>query len=236
LLVVAKIPTEVAARFAGRKIECVALVFDEKENLANLQRLETDLTKSLGMDVIYLSESSLQPGNYKCRLVIRDLENGQAAVASAQVNIPAPPSTGLKLHTPLLLVPGSNSLYLEPEVKKGSRATWDDAYPYLRTRYSPLIGEVSPGTSNIFTLIPCSFPGLGSPEISMTAWLIETATGARIPISGSILDRLPNVTGESILAEISLEHIAAGRYRLYLQATDTISKALSYTQTLLVIR
>jgi len=236
LLMLAKIPTEVIERFSGKKVEFVALVFDDKENLAGLQRIEADLTKFRGMDVFQASGAALQPGNYKCRLVIRDLENGRGAVASALINIAATPLTGLSVHSPLLLVPGSNFLYLEPEAKKPDPADWKAVYPYDRARYSPILGEVPAGTPKVFVLIPCSFPGLVSPEIALTAWLIETATGARIPLAGFILNRSLNATGESIFVELSLEKVTSGQYRLYLHAADAASKAVSYTQTSLIIK
>ncbi|MDP2913911.1 MAG: VWA domain-containing protein [Candidatus Aminicenantes bacterium] len=236
LEMLSKIPANVLEKFSGKKVEIISLVLDENENLAALQRIEADLTKYKGMDVFCAAGTALAPGNYRCRFVIRDLQNGTGAVASGRAFIPQKATLGLSLHSPLLLVPGSNFLYLEPEAKKTDSADWKAAYPYDRARYSPILGEVPAGTPKIYALVPCSFPGLVSPEIALTAWLIETATGARIPLAGSVLNRSLNATGESILAELSLANVSAGQYRLYLHAADAAYKAVSYTQTSLVIK
>jgi len=236
LQMLAKIPNEVVELFAGKKVEIIALVFDDKENLADLQRTEADLTKYRGMDVFYASGAALQPGNYKCRLVVRDLENGRGAVASARVNIAPAPFAGLSLHSPLLLVPGSNFLYLEPAARQAGTADWRTAYPYDRAQYSPVLGEVPAGTPKLGILVPCSFPGLIHSNIALTAWLIDAVNGTRISLSGSILERTPNDSGESIFAELSLENISPGAYRLFVHAEESGSKAVAYAQTPLIIK
>jgi len=237
LQVLSKIPPETVEKFLGKSVELVSLVFDEKENLVSLQRTEVDLTKYRGVDVFYTSAASLQPGQYQCRFVIRDLNSGNAAVGTARASVAKKASFGLSLHSPLLLIPESNFAYLEPVATKKIEITaWKTMYPYDRAQYSPLIGEAPKGTTKLFAVVPCSIAGLVLPEIVMTADLINSASGERIPLAGSILDRVQKESGEAQFLELLLNNIPPGKYLLYLHAEAAGTKYVSYTKTSLTIK
>ena len=236
LQMLSKIPNQVADKFSGKKVELVALVFDENENLAGLQRTEADFTKYRGMDVFYASGAALEPGSYKCRLVIRDLDTGSGAVASARVNVTPKTLIGLSLHSPLLLVQESNFVYLEADAKNKNAIAWKDVYSYDRAQYSPIIGEVPKGTFKIFAIIPYSMPGIVQPNITLAAWLINSTSGERIPIPFSVLNKARKEKLEIQFLELSLNDIPAGKYLLYFNAEDAGTKAVSYAQTTLVIK
>ncbi|MCX6563838.1 MAG: VWA domain-containing protein [Candidatus Aminicenantes bacterium] len=236
LQLLSKIPIQVMEKFSGKKVELISLVFDENENLACLERIEADLTKYRGMDVFYASGASLQPGQYKCRLVIRDLETGDGAVASARAAVAQKAFVGLSLHSPLLLVPKSNFAYLETATaKKKEILTWKDAYPYDRAQYSPLIGEAPKGALKIFAVVPCSVTGIAQPNVSMTAYLNDSVSGTSMPLSISVLNKTWKENLEVRLLEFSLNNVPPGKYFLYLLAEDTGTKAVSHTQIALII-
>lgn len=236
ILMLSKIPAEAMEKFLGRKVELVAIVFDEQENLANLQRMESDLSKYRGMDTFFISEAKIQPGPYKCRLVIRDLDTGDAAIASAKTNVTKRALVGLSLHSPLLLVQESNFAYLEPATtKKKDIITWKDAYPYNRAQYSPLIGGLPKGTSKLYAVVPCSVAGIVQPSISMTAYLIDSVSGARMPLAFSIINKTHKENLEILFLELPLSNVAPGKYLLYFHAEDASAKAVSYSQTTLII-
>ncbi|MCX6577164.1 MAG: hypothetical protein NTV82_12325 [Candidatus Aminicenantes bacterium] len=184
-----------------------------------------------------MSGASLGPGPYKCRLVIRDMDTGDAAVASVRAYVVKKAYIGLSLHSPLLLVPESNFAYLEGT---GSRRkdgiTWKDAYPYDRAQYSPLIGEAAKGTAKLFAVIPCSIAGIALPNITMTAFLINSASGEMIPMTMSVLNKSQKADIEIQFVELSLPTVPPGKYLLYLHAEDAGTKYVSYAQTPLVIR
>jgi hypothetical protein len=232
-----KIPSDAIEKFSGKKVEIVSLMFDEKENLAVLQRTETDLIKYRGMDVFYTSGASLEPGEYKCRLVIRDLDTGDAAVASERVHIAKKVFTGLSLHSPLLLVPGGNFAYFEGTgVKKNEAISWKDVYPYDRAQYSPIIGEVPQGTLKLYAVVPCSVTGIVLPSITLTAFLINSASGEKIPLTISILNKTLKEDIEIQFAEFPLNNIPAGKYLFYLHAEEAGTNLVSYAQTPLIIK
>jgi hypothetical protein len=235
--IITKMPQETVEKFSGHKVEIVSLVFDGKDNLAGLQRMETDLTKYVGMDIFPTTGDSLDPGSYKCRVVIRDLEASDAAVGSAQVEIPEHAGGGLRLHTPLLLVPEGRLAYLENAgTKKAEAASWTEAYPYDRAKYSPVIGEVSEGTTKIYGLVPCLEADMILPDIALTAYLSNSASDERMPLAISVLNKSKRAGSEIFFVEIPLGDIPPGKYVINFEAVDKGTDLNSNAQTLLIIK
>jgi VWFA-related protein len=237
LQLLSKIPLEAIEKFLGKKVELVTVVFDEKENLTSLKRAEADLTKYRGMDVFYTTGALLPPGQYKCRLVIRDLDTGDAAVASANARVVQKPSVGLSLHSPLLLVWESNFAYLEgAEAKKEEAISWKEVYPYDRAQFSPVIGEAPTGTAKLYGVVPCSFQGIFLPNITLTAYLVNPISGEKIVLGLSVLNKSRKSDVEIQFVEFSLNNIPPGKYLLYLHAEESGTKFVSYAQTPLIIK
>jgi VWFA-related protein len=88
LCLAAQIPVEKIREVLAGKSEFVAVIFDDEENIITLSRNEKK-TYTLTGDLFSFGASfSLLPGKYQCRLVIRNLETGRGAVASATAVIP----------------------------------------------------------------------------------------------------------------------------------------------------
>ncbi len=237
LEVLSKIPDAAIQKFSGKKVELVGFVFDESENLASLERAEVDLRKYRGTNVFYTSAASLDPGSYKCRLVLRDLETGGAAVASTMAIIAHKTRLGLSLFSLLLLAPGGDFVYLEgAAIKKKDSISWRDIYPYDRARYSPIGGEVAQGVSKIYAVVPCSIAGIFLPNISFKSHLINSSTGQKFPLALSILNKSQKGDIEIRFVEFSLPNIPPGKYLLYLHAEETGTKFVSDTQTPLIVK
>jgi VWFA-related protein len=69
-------------------VEMVTVIFDEKDNVATLKKSLIKVANLKGEVASFGGSFSLSPGTYKCRLVIRNLETGRAAVASTDAIIP----------------------------------------------------------------------------------------------------------------------------------------------------
>jgi hypothetical protein len=189
------------------------------------------------MDVYYASGALLEPGQYRGRLVIRDLDTGDAAIASARINIARKAPVGLSLYSPLLLVQGSNFAYLEEAGTKKEEATsWKELYPYDRAKYSPVIGEAPKGTSKLYAIVPCSITGFVLPSITLTAYLINSVSGEKIPIMLSILSKSRKADIEVQFIEFPLNDIPPGKYLFYLHAEETGTNLVSYAKAPLVIK
>jgi len=236
LLVLAKIPQEAIKKFSGKSAEIVSLVFDENGNLADLRRTTADFSKYAGMDVFFVAGTALAPGTYRCRLVIRDLDTGTAAIASGQVHVVQKAGIGLTLYSPLVLAPGSNFTYLEaPGAKKAERISWRDIYAYERALYSPAVGEISKSMSKIYFLVPCAMAGIIEPRTQYTGYLLNAETGTQVPATFNFLNKFEKEGCEIIFLELSIADFAPGKYILYLHAEDPEMKRSSHTQVRLVI-
>jgi VWFA-related protein len=239
LFVLIKIPAATVEKLTGNKVEIVSLIFDEQDNLADLRRAEENFAKHQGKDVFYASSAFLQPGSYKCRLVIRDLETGSSAVASAKVHVLPKPELGIRLHPPLLLVAAKNSVYLEGRLSekkedRDARISWSDYYPFDPAAFSPLIGELREGTSKIAAVVPCTVKGISLPTVAYTAHLVNSA-GEKIPVAISSLNRVIKGDVRIQLLEFQIGDLKPGHYILYIFAEELATKAVSHTQVPLII-
>ncbi len=239
IFMLTKIPAATVEKMTGSKVEIVSIIFDDQDKVADLRRAEENFARHQGKDVFYASGASLQPGNYKCRLVIRDLETGSAAIASAKVFIPPKQAQGIRLLPPLLLVPAKNSIYLEGHLseKKDDKAlhtTWSDYYSFDPGLFSPHIGELREGPTKIAAVVPCTVKGISLPTVAYTAHLMNAA-GEKIPVPISSLSRLIKDEVRSQLLEFQLGGLKAGHYVLYILAEELATKSVSHTQVSLII-
>ncbi|MFZ2053406.1 MAG: VWA domain-containing protein [Candidatus Aminicenantales bacterium] len=88
LCLAAKIPVEKIREVLAGKSEFVVVIFDDKENIVTLSRNEKKTYTLTGDLFSFGAAFSLSPGKYQCRLIIRNLETGRGAVASATAVIP----------------------------------------------------------------------------------------------------------------------------------------------------
>jgi hypothetical protein len=99
-----------------------------------------------------------------------------------------------------------------------------------------IAGEVPKGAAKLFIAVPCSTVGLVQPEIVMTADLVNSASGERIPLAGPILDRIQKEGGEARFLELLLNNIPPGKYLLYLHAEAAGTEYVSYAKANLTIK
>jgi len=88
LCLAAEVPLEKIREVLAGNAEFVGVIFDDKQNIAALKRNEWDGSALTGKSFSFGAAFSLPPGKYLCRLVIRNLETGWGAVASATAVIP----------------------------------------------------------------------------------------------------------------------------------------------------
>jgi len=235
VLMLSNLPAEVIDRFAGKNIEVVSLIFDEQDNPVERKQIKPDLAKHRGTDAFYSSEVALKPGAYRCRIIVRDLDTGESAMAYARVNVPAKVDAGWSVYSPLLLISKNNFIYRDLGTKKDT-APWMDCYSYDRSLYAPLIGELPQGTSKIYAVIPASLSGTSTAPPAFSAILVESSTGKQTRILLSVLNQSRKNGIEIHLAEITTEAVPVGKYLLYFYAEDSAAKPLGHAQTSLTIK
>jgi VWFA-related protein len=234
---VSRLPAHVLPGSLKRAVEFVLLGFDDQDNLADLQRARFDLTRCQQSELVFSAGAALAPGDYRFRLVVRDLETGASALGSTAFHIAGRAASGLVLHSPLLLAPGGPTAYLEiASPGEAGPPAWREIYAFDRGRYRPVVGPVAGDTPVALAVVPYSVAGLVEPAVELSAYLIDAASGERQPVSFYLQSRTRLGTSEAQILEFSPAGVRPGTYRLYIHAEDTDSRARSHTQMKLVVR
>jgi VWFA-related protein len=224
LALYSKISGDNIQELSGKGVEIVSIIFDNKNNIVKIKREGLDFSELPTGNVYYSSLLPLDPGDYKCRIVLRNLETGRGAVASSSVKVPKSPDSGIQLYPPLLLKPEKNAHYL----KKPPAAFAFDA-----TQYSPLVQDWPQGTDRMLAAVRCSFSGIPQPDIRLSANLIHHLpdTGKTVPVALSILNKHQEEDTEVFLIEFKTEELQSGEYFLYLFAVDSLTQSGSRVNT-----
>jgi VWFA-related protein len=230
--VLARIPAEITRQFTGNKVEFYTIAFNANGDISEVRRCEADLRPHHGKALLYSAGLALGPGEYDCRLVIRDMQTGMSAVASTKAAVSQPASSNLILSTPLLLVeePGMAVLDAGPG-KKGDPLGWRDAYSFDMLTHSAAIGPISRIHKKIEALVPYACTGSGQATVKLMASIVNQKTGKRMPVEVGLTGRTQGETMETARFELSTEGLRPGRYLLYVYAEDPVSRTLAHTQT-----
>ena len=231
----AKVPREVMAEFSGHKVEFITILFDSNGAIRRVVRKESSQGSFSGRGMIFGAGTFGEgPGDYSCRLVIRDMDTGLSALATAKARVTEPRSAGLQLGTPLVLEAGAGGSFLSASVKNANdTSAWPDVYAFDNMLFSPVFSEVSPAATAIRVIIPCAIPGGGQPELGLSANLANSASGERTAISILRTDRIQKGPLEILALELPAAGIAPGTYYLQFNAQDRVSGSLGHTFTTL---
>jgi VWFA-related protein len=176
LLLVSDLPVE---EFSGRtsdQVEAITLVFDGQKNIADFKRALVNSAGPNRKKICHYTLSILPPGKYECRIVLRNLKTGQAALARCAATIREPADPSFLLFPPLLLAADSNTYFLGVSKARrleagGSPSSLMSVYPFAFDTYAPLTGHLGAGTQVISALVRYS-AALGlEPELKLTGAL-----------------------------------------------------------------
>jgi len=236
------LPVETIDRLSPGVSEIVTFVFDPQDAIIELRRAEEDLSPFRGKSVFYSSKLSLQPGEYKCRIVVRSLETGAAAVSTATAYLPKRPARAedLKLLTPLLLVQPGGAVYLEARSKLSATGGAGQGiskapYPFDAGNFTPLFGSIPAGRPSIRAVLPCRVSGIPIRDIAIRAALLDAATGARTSLP--ILPLEHHTEGDIVYFPLVLDtgDLRPGSYVLYFYAEAAEARALSFATAALKV-
>ncbi len=224
LALYSKINMDNIRELSGKEVEIVSIIFDNEDNIIKIEREGLDFSHLPMGNIYYSSLLPRDPGDYKYRIVIRNLETGRGAVASSTAKVQKSPDSDIQLYSPLLLKPEKNAYHL----KKPS-----PAYSFDSTQYSPLVEELEQGTDRVLAVVRCSFFGIQRPDIKLSANLIHhlADTGKTIPVTISILNKHQEEDTEVFLIELKTEELQPGEYFLYLFAEDRLTQSPSRVNT-----
>jgi hypothetical protein len=216
------------------KTELVTLILDKENRLVDSSRGEINFLSIPQKRVYHYTLSSLEPGEYECRLVIRNLETGKGALASTRAVLAEPLESGLRLYPPLLLIPDKEAFYIKAakaqEKETGNKPlSLINLYPFLSNKHSPLVCDLDQGTSKLLAIVRCSVIGIQNADIELSAHLIQHSSGEKSPLPFSILAAEDREETSLLLLELDLPGLQPGSCTLEISAEEAASGSKSQT-------
>jgi len=234
-LFISEIPVQRIREVIGDNTEFISLVFDQNKNIVDSRRMEIDWETNDKEKIYQYSTASLAPGQYDCRAVIRNLDNGKGAVGACSLDMSEASGENLKLFPPLFLIPGQETRYLhvfDPnETDAAKSVSLLDVFPFQSKKYIPLIGELEQGVSQLFAVLRCIWVGVQEPEIQLSAWLEPKDSSKKIPLACHILSSIPQEEADILFLEIEVPEPQPGEYLLYLLAEEAGTKSSTQTKS-----
>lgn len=228
LVLLSEIPLDEMKEVTKGDTEVITFILDKHNRIVDTVRIEVNFTKLPKKKIYYYTISSLPPGHYKCRAVIRNLKTGKAAVASSSVDIPDPLDSGLKLYPPLLLIPEKEAYYLKIKArKKGKAISIVNIFPFISNKHSPIVKEMDLGVSKLLAILRYTVVNIQKPKVKLFAYLVEPSSGSRVPLPFSVISSQKRKGTNIFLLEFKLPILVSGNYSLELVAEELNLKSKS---------
>lgn len=240
LVLLSEIPVKRIKEVARGKAEIYTLIIDQNNGIADLRRGEFNLTSLSPAKVYHYTISSLAPGKYDCRVIIRNLKNGKGAVASSQVEISNPLSSGVRLDPPLLLVPGMEAHYLCSKKEEGKAESEilivRKLNPFVSIDSSPIVRELNKGAPGILARVRCTHVGVEHPDVKFEVSLFHQESNQTIPIPLSVAASKKEGRADVVCLELQMPELQLGNYTLRIIAEAESTGAKSQTEASFAIR
>jgi VWFA-related protein len=230
-----RIPLHRMENIAGSKTELVTFIIDKKHDMFASSRAEINFLEIPKEPVYHYMITSLPHGHhYECRVVLRNLETGDGALASSTVDIPEKLDSGLRLYPPLLLIPEKEAIYLKASREKKKKPKSEslsisNIYPFLSNRHSPLVDVLEKGTSKLLAVVRCSHREIENPNIELFAHVTHHPSGEKTRLLFSVLNAKKEEGSNVVLIEIDLPEMVPGRYSLEMTAQESTKGQQSST-------
>ena len=211
--------------------ELFIFLFDKDHEMVSAERAEFDLSAYNQKTLYSYLMKKLEPGDYKCRVVVRDIEMGKSLVGQYTFCVPEPASGAITIYSPLLLIPDKKAEFLrfsQEKKKEKKQASLIDFYIFMPQNTSPLMGYLESETESLWALVPIGFKGQESTELEIDIELIDEASADSIPVEWRIIDSHESESSmEFLLVEISLPDLEPGAFSLEFKVTDTNTHLLA---------
>jgi len=221
----AEIPVEKIREISGKKVEVIRLVFSAADDIVELRRTEEDFTKIPLRSAYLLSTLSVPPGVYKCRIVIRNLETGAAAVAASAVVVPEPKENEILLYPPLLLRPERGAYYVKgtpSKVAAGKSASSSPltGFAFDAGQYAPYVDKILWSGSEAWAAIRCLTPKIAAPEIRLSAFLLDKLTQDKIAVPLTVISRHDEKNAKAYFVRLLVPDVEPDEYMLHFVAEE----------------
>jgi VWFA-related protein len=234
-ILLSEIPVQRIREAVGDNTEFISLVFDRNKTIVDSKRVEMNWGTIKGEKICQYAAASLAPGRYDCRIVIRNLDNGKAAVGACAVDIPEARAAELRIYPPLLLIPGQATQYLnisgQDKTGAAKEVSLSQVFPFPAKEFVPLTGELKQGTSSLCAALRTAWSGTQEPKIQIVAWLVQEGQEEKIPLEFSLLSTMKQEEADVLFLESEVPELQPGRYSLHILAEDSATKSSSETKS-----
>lgn len=217
LLFIAEIP-QGQGGIGGPRIEVSSLVFNGLDEIVDSQRVQIDLGSGQSDENSHFLFTSLSagPGTYKCRVVLRNLETGQAAVAGVSAIVPEGITDKLLLFPPLLASEGGKNAIVSGNGDQAAQAFLLDP-----KKYTPYLGSEFEAGSSIGAVIRCFSPNDDLSGLELSARLENQALEKPLDVRLQILGKKSDKALKTFLTKLDIPQTAPGSYNFVISIKDT---------------
>lgn len=229
VILLTKIPVDEMEEVIRGDTEIFSLVFDEGNNLIDLGYGEYSFVGMSGKHVYHYATSSLKPGFYQGRFVIRNLKNGKSALASNSIEIPAPLDRGVVLFPPMILVPVEDPVYLKSNLKSQEQnkrnVTLKHVCPSLSSEIAPLAEFLDFGVTELQALVRYISTGIEDPAVGLELYLLGPKVDGAEELPFTILSSTMDEFSSIVSITFQLPELESGAYSIRFVLNEKISQA-----------
>ncbi len=220
LLILSRISLDDLEDVAVGLTEVFYIVRDSNLRIIEAKRAEIDFSEAASAPFFQYGMTTIGPGQYECRMVLRNLETGRGAVAKTTVEVAEPDEPGFHLLPPLLfLSPNGKSvqyIHIGPQTDEkggGLPSSLKDFYPLTVNELQPIVDTVPADAPSLVFEFRCLAGDAVRDPLKVTACLVDP-TGNETPLPFKLMGR-KIVDGAIVcLAEADLPHLERGDHAL----------------------
>ena len=208
----------------GESTESVILIFDEFNFQVETRQGSPDFLRTKEGLVYVYSLFSLPPGEYECRLIVRDLDTGQGAVGAARVSVPEALESGIRIYPPLVLVSGIQGRLDRFSSDKENTKFLDDVYPQIPTDLLPLVCSLDNKVSYLAAVLPVQRKNTKENNLVFEGILRQESSGNIFPLKLNIRESETRGAWEYSFMEWGLPVLESGKYILEIRIDEKDSQ------------
>lgn len=224
-MLLSEIPVARIRETIGDKTELFSLVFDKSRDIVDSRREVIDWEANGADKAYHYCAVALLPGEYDCRVVIRNQETGFSALGAATASVPDPKEEGLQLFPPLLLKPAQGARYLKVSPHERDKRNLDtpsirDVFFIEPREFAPVMEKTLSRAGEVWASLRCAFTGGSGKEIRLSAFLEDQVTEERVGLPLTIVSEKEYDTVKIYLICFRVPELEEGQYALVLIGKD----------------
>ncbi len=222
---------EQATEIIGNGATAFLLIFDEDGGKTNIKNFRLKLPEGSDKTCFPAFVVPINPGRYKCRIVIQNTETGRGARGSASLVIPEAVGSSIWLDPPLLLELRPDGM----DLGAGPGSMLRDVFGYDAASYSPLLEPLPAGPHKIYAALRCTL-GSQAIDLEITAALEKPGGTGRSDVPVAILNETQEGALRTYLLELSTGNLMSGQHTVTIVAKEKSGGAGSYSAATFTVR